>query len=255
MARFCPNCGTEVDDNASFCPTCGQPLDEPLTAPEAPRPSGGWVEPGEPTIPAQQPPPVAYADEPTRAAPRVEPPPGPTAAPPPRAAERRTTVPSTPRLNLPITWPVTLSGWLIGAGALLGALAMFLPWFSSGFVAFGGFDSFVNIVLLILLLAVAAWVFLSTVMPQFRHQRLAILAVLLVGLGVALDRLGLGGFGIGVVLFFIAMAGAVIGAVVLELGMDRPVGVPVGRPAAGRPTAQPPAAPPPEDAPPGGPTR
>ena len=24
MARFCPNCGTEVDEHAVFCPTCGQ---------------------------------------------------------------------------------------------------------------------------------------------------------------------------------------------------------------------------------------
>ncbi len=28
MARYCGNCGTEVDDTAVFCPTCGQPIDE-----------------------------------------------------------------------------------------------------------------------------------------------------------------------------------------------------------------------------------
>ena len=28
MARFCANCGTEVDESAIFCPTCGQPIDE-----------------------------------------------------------------------------------------------------------------------------------------------------------------------------------------------------------------------------------
>lgn len=28
MARYCGNCGTEVDDTAVFCPTCGQPIDD-----------------------------------------------------------------------------------------------------------------------------------------------------------------------------------------------------------------------------------
>ena len=27
-ARFCPNCGTEVDETPRFCPTCGQPIDQ-----------------------------------------------------------------------------------------------------------------------------------------------------------------------------------------------------------------------------------
>src|ERR671915_1082607 len=47
MARFCANCGTEVDESASFCPTCGQPLDEASETqmpaapawPEAPSPA------------------------------------------------------------------------------------------------------------------------------------------------------------------------------------------------------------------------
>jgi hypothetical protein len=236
MARFCPNCGTEVDENASFCPTCGQPLDEPMSAPEAPRPAPGWTDepaPGwddEPPARAEE---AAAAepsrfDEPTRSERPVEPAEG-QPPPPAPAAQRRLAVPSARQLNLPITWPVTLSGWLIGVGALVGVLAMFLPWIPSDFGgAFGGFDSFVNIVLLILLLGVAAWVFLSTLVPQVRHQRLAILVVALIGLGIALDRLGIGGFGIGVVLFFLAMLAAAIGALLLELGMDRPVGVPTG---------------------------
>jgi hypothetical protein len=228
MARFCPNCGTEVDENASFCPTCGQPLDEPMTAPEAPRPAPGWDD--EPPARAEEAraEEAAPAEEPTRAERPVEPREGaPQAAAP--AAGRRSAFPSARQLNLPVTWPVTLSGWLIGVGALVGVLAMFLPWIPSDFGgAFGGFDSFVNIVLLILLLGVAAWVFLSTLVPQVRHQRLAILAVALVGLGIALDRIGIGGFGIGVVLFLLAMLAATIGALLLELGMDRPVGVPTG---------------------------
>ena len=28
MARFCPNCGTEVEDTAVYCPTCGQAIDQ-----------------------------------------------------------------------------------------------------------------------------------------------------------------------------------------------------------------------------------
>ncbi len=32
MARYCGNCGTEVDDTAVFCPTCGQPVDEATAA-------------------------------------------------------------------------------------------------------------------------------------------------------------------------------------------------------------------------------
>ena len=46
MSRFCPNCGTEVDDNAVFCPTCGQPIDQ-ATETEMP-PAPAWPEPSQP---------------------------------------------------------------------------------------------------------------------------------------------------------------------------------------------------------------
>ena len=62
MSRYCPNCGTEVDETAVFCPTCGQPIDEAMETeiPAAP----AWPEPQAP---------VAPAEAPTRAIPPVEP--------------------------------------------------------------------------------------------------------------------------------------------------------------------------------------
>ena len=41
--RFCPNCGTEVDETALFCPTCGQAIDQAAETamPAAP----AWPEP------------------------------------------------------------------------------------------------------------------------------------------------------------------------------------------------------------------
>lgn len=43
MARFCANCGTEVDETAVFCPTCGQPIDQEVETqmPAAP----AWPDP------------------------------------------------------------------------------------------------------------------------------------------------------------------------------------------------------------------
>ena len=43
--RYCPNCGTEVDDTAAFCPTCGQAIDQAAetampAAPAWPEPAG-----------------------------------------------------------------------------------------------------------------------------------------------------------------------------------------------------------------------
>lgn len=38
---FCPNCGTQNDDNAAACQSCGQPLGAQNAAPAAPRQSGG----------------------------------------------------------------------------------------------------------------------------------------------------------------------------------------------------------------------
>ena len=47
--RYCPNCGTEVDDTAAFCPTCGQAIDQAAETamPAAP----AWPEPAAPPRP------------------------------------------------------------------------------------------------------------------------------------------------------------------------------------------------------------
>ena len=65
MARFCPNCGTEVDDTAVFCPTCGQPIDQASETeiPAAP----AWPDPVRPAGAAAR----EEPDEPA-AAPRVD---------------------------------------------------------------------------------------------------------------------------------------------------------------------------------------
>lgn len=268
MARFCANCGTEVDDSASFCPTCGQPLDEaaetqmpaapawpegppPTSRDEAPRDErdeaadATGVEartepPAEPYRPPEQPAypqpdqPAAYepAEEsaggyrppearPPEARPPEAPPSGarPSAAPqypPPPGAQPP---PSTgPQVNLPITWPVMLSAWLIGGGALLAAIGALINLFAT-------VVNFADVLILVLMLGVAATVFFANNVPRFAYLRLATLVIALVGFGVALDRLGFGGSaGVGALLLFLGAAAASIGAVLLELGRDQPLG-------------------------------
>ncbi len=63
-------------------------------------------------------------------------------------------------------------------------------------------------------------------MPQFGQLRLTILVILLVGFGMALDRIGLGATGAAGLLLFLGTAAAAIGAVLLELGHDQPLGGP-----------------------------
>src|SRR5918999_706224 len=46
MTRFCPNCGTEVDDTAVFCPTCGQAIDQGVETQIPPAPA--WPDPPQP---------------------------------------------------------------------------------------------------------------------------------------------------------------------------------------------------------------
>jgi len=221
MTRFCANCGTEVDDTAVFCPTCGQPVDQ-ATETEMPA-APAWPEPTRPsdaqeTAPAPPPPVVASTPEravapPPMASERAAPP-APAArpgAPPPAAAPPGAGTP------IQVTTPLTLSGWLIGGGAALGALGALV----------GLFDGVLNpleLVLLVALLGIAATVFLETAMPEIPHLRLATLAILLVGLGVALDRLTSGGAGVGELLLFLGIAGASIGAILLQLGRDQPMG-------------------------------
>jgi hypothetical protein len=252
MARFCANCGTEVDDTAVFCPTCGQPIDQDVEAQMPAAPAWPEAEPAEhpaeapppatPTEP-QEPPPRADDAEVMRAAEpplregyvpsdaegepnRVEPtrvearpefprPPQPREDPAPGAPA----APAGPAINLPITTPVTLSAWLIGIGAALGGVGALIG-------LFDGVGSAIDLLALIALLAVAATVFFSTALPGIPHLRFITLAVVLVSFGVALDRLGIGRAGAGDLLLFLGSAAAVIGAVLLELGQDQPLSGP-----------------------------
>ncbi len=211
MIHYCPNCGTEVDETAAFCPTCGQPLDEVREADRATTADGTAPriaeQPAAPQ-PAESPPPEPV--DATRAHP-AEPPP---AGAPPSGPQTS----SLPRVELPITWPVMLSGWLIGMGALVAALGLVVIFFS--------YLNPIDIVLLVLILLIAATVFVSASLPAVPHQRLAILAVALIGLGVALDRIGFGNAGLGALLLFLGTGGVSAGALLTELGGDRPMATP-----------------------------
>jgi hypothetical protein len=234
MTRYCANCGTEVDETAVFCPTCGQPIDQAMEAemPAAP----AWPEPEPAAARAEVQPPSSaaepevdpapqaawsappLADEATRVEPRpdVPPPPAPAAPVPPRA---RPEPRRGPGASLPITTPVTLSGWLIGIGSLLAALGVLI----------GLFDVVLNpieLILLVLLVAIAATVFFSARVPDIPNLRLVVLVVVLIGFGIALDRLGFGAAGAGELLLFLGTAAAAIGAILLELGKDQPLGGP-----------------------------
>jgi hypothetical protein len=253
VARFCANCGTEVDETAVFCPTCGQPIDQEVESAMPPAPSWPDPEPAAPREPAEPDPeseseaafvePMSRADhavdddredpEATRVEARPAPPvippeteggssplvpsgpaPGPRGAPP-KAADRS----AKPTMDLPITTPVTLSGWLIGGGAALAALGAL-------FALFDGLGTAIDVLILVAMLGVAASVFLSDRLPNLPHLRLATLAVVLVAFGVALDRLGFGRAGAGELLLFLGTAAAAIGAILLETGQDQPLGGP-----------------------------
>jgi hypothetical protein len=112
---------------------------------------------------------------------------------------------------------VTLSGWLIGAGSLAAALTLLVR-----------LGNPLNLLIFVALLAIAASVFLADRLPTIPNQRLAILAVLTVSLGVALERAAFRIQGVESV-FLIAMILAAGGALLLELGRDRPV-PPLGGP-------------------------
>jgi len=258
MARFCPNCGTEVDDTAVFCPTCGQPIEqdvetempaapawpepEPEPAARVPDPAARAPEP--PPLPALATPPEAL-DEPLDEPPlregfvpreavadpgqpsRVEPTrvearpefPRPPQEPRTEASAGGPADPARPAVDLPITMPVTLSAWLIGIGAVLGAVGALVGLFDSVGAA-------IDLLALVALLAVAATVFFAASLPAIPHLRFITLAVVLVAFGVALDRLGIGRAGAGDLLLFLGSAAAVIGAVLLELGQDQPLSGP-----------------------------
>ncbi len=92
--------------------------------------------------------------------------------------------------------------------------------------AIGRHPNPVELILLVALLAIAASVFLASNMPDIPNLRLATLAVVLIGFGVALDRIGFGGAGVGELLLFLGTGAAAIGAILLELGRDQPMGGP-----------------------------
>lgn len=214
MTRFCPTCGTEIDESALFCPSCGQPI-APVAepAPEAARSQAAPTPPDASSARTEAHPGSAQpeaAGQPPLAAPppRSSPPPG--AAPQPEGAGRG-------QPNVPITWPVMLSGWLIGGGATAAALGAVIG-------LFGGFVNAIDLVLLVALLLIAATVFFSASIPAIPHLRLITLVVVLIGFGMALDRIGFGRAGVGTLLVFLGTAAASIGAIVLELGRDQPVG-------------------------------
>ena len=272
MLRYCPNCGTEVDETALFCPTCGSPIDEEMETqlPPAPAwpepedvPAAGApreVEPPQPVEPVVEPagpdrwedraperiaprgtPPDVdeapaapsmseaeaeaeepWVEEPTRAEPR----PSAAAAPPPvqAPAARRPPPPrggsqDRPTVDLPFAMPVVLSGWLIGVGGLLAAIGLVIGFFTHSLIA-------IDLVLVLALLGVAATVFLAASVPEVPHLRLVVLAVVLIGFGMGLDRLLIRPAGVDVLLLFLGTAAAVIGAVLVEVGKDAPVGSP-----------------------------
>jgi len=226
-ARFCPNCGTEVDESAIFCPTCGQPIDQAAETempaapawPEPPSDDPPFSEPAEPVGEVGWAPPPATIDEPTRVEERPA-----TAAPmPPPAASARSGAQrrDSPPINLPVTMPVTMSAWLIGAGAAIAALGVLISLFDSSLNP-------IELILLIVLIGIAASVFFAASMPAIPQLRLATLVVVLIGFGIALDRLAFGGAGIGELLLFLGTAAAAIGAIILELGRDQPMGTPRG---------------------------
>lgn len=252
MTRFCANCGTEVDDNAVFCPTCGQPIDQETESEMPPAPS--WPEPEPRAEPATsdlaQPGQPELAPDPPRddrafsAEPRAQPEPdaaevtrlvesqprpdvdedrAPAVAPPvpsrPGIPPPASRAPAGPTVDLPLTMPVTLSAWLIGGGAALGAIGALIG-------LFDGLGTAIDVVLLIGLVAVAASVFLSDRMPHVPQLRLITMGVALVAFGVALDRLGFGRAGAGDLLLFLGTAAAAIGAIILETGRDQPLGGP-----------------------------
>ena len=106
-----------------------------------------------------------------------------------------------------------LSGWLIGAGSVIGALALIPRLAGAGYL--------ISMVLFLALLGIAATVFLSDRIPVIPRLRLLVLSTTLIGLGVGLARAAFTIQGIDTV-FLIAMLAAAGGALLLELDRDRP---------------------------------
>lgn len=199
-----------MDGEARFCPTCGTVLVEDAEQAELP-PAPAWPDREEHPGPDEQSQPeeqlTLEPEEPVEAARASE---GPAAesvpSPPPAAAP-----PGTTGLDLPVTWPATLSGWLIGIGSVLGVLAL-LASLSDG----------VSLLLFVALGGVAATVFLADRLPEIPRLRLLTLSISLVGLGIAFERAGFGARGADSILL-VAMIAAAGGALLVELDRDRPL--------------------------------
>jgi hypothetical protein len=122
---------------------------------------------------------------------------------------------NSPQFDVPVTWPVTLSGWLIGIGSFVGALAVLLD--------FRAFTNPVTLIAFLLLLGVAATVFFAANVPAIPHRQMWVLVIVLIAFGAAFERVGAGTYFAGLV-FFLGTGAAAVGAIILELGMDRPLG-------------------------------
>lgn len=196
--RYCPACGTEVDADARFCPSCGITLEEDATQPlPADLPAApAWPEPQPPTSTPPPSAPLASAPPSTAAE-------EPAPATPPPAAQAG--------IDLPFTWPTTASGWLIGIGSAVGAIAL-IP----------SLGNLLSILLFLALLGVVASVFLAERMPDIPRLRLITLVVTTIGLGIALDRSAFTVRGMETILL-IAMIAAAGGALLIELDRDRPM--------------------------------
>ncbi len=208
--RYCPTCGTEVDEDARFCPSCGTTLGvdqpelppaptwpEPEPAHEAPR-GADAIDDVEPQAAAEPEPEEQLKQEAGSGAVGEPPPPPPSPAPGSRA-------------ELPWSWPTLLSGWLIGGGGAVGALAL-IPSLANP----------VSLLLFLALIGVAATVFEADRLPEIPRLRLLVLSVSLVGLGIALERAGFRASGVDSLLL-VAMIAAAGGALLVELDRDRPV--------------------------------
>jgi len=226
--HFCPSCGTEVESDARFCPSCGTTLaleDGPPTGADAPLPPApAWPsddvvtapEPpaaDEPTLTAAPPAQPAAETEPASKAPAAASAPPQASPPPPAAAAAplaKSAAPNSRYSDVPITWPTTVAGWLIGAGSLLGAIFLI-----------SNLGNVVSLLLFVALLGVAASVFVADHMPEIPRLRVLVLVTTMIGLGVALARAGFTVAGVDT-LFLLAMLAAGGGALLIEFDRDRP---------------------------------
>lgn len=251
-AIFCPTCGQPIDQDveAAIPPAPAWPepaaaaADRPVRDEAPTRPiEPEWGSPPEPPPAdpaweaAQTPPPPAAPPPVRREPPPIEPvserhyEPEPEPAPrpdvpapisPPPPADRPAPPPprpagASPLSTVPITTPVTLSGWLIGIGAILAAVGALIA-------LFDGIRTVVDLIVLVAMAAVAVSIFFSSRLPAFGHLRLAVLAIVLVAFGAATDRILAGVGSAGELLVFLGAAAVVIGAILLETGRDQPLG-------------------------------